>query len=98
MIETLGWMQGSWSCDIRAGVFEEQWSSGAGGSLIGSGRHLQDGATTFMEFLSIEPFEAGVAMFILLGSLAKAPRAPNIFRMTSSLEREAVFENPAIPF
>src|SRR5687767_7672203 len=93
-VSDLAWMAGSWRCEIWGGTFEERWSEPAGGTMIGAGRHIAEGKTKFMEFLSIEADKDGkLVMWILLGSPSKGPKNAVPFALASSKPGEAVFEN-----
>lgn len=97
-IERLGWMTGKWACSIWGGTFEESWSLPNGGTMIGVGRHIRGGDTVFMEFMSIEPDEDGLTMWMLLGAPSKGEKHPHAFRLTALSDDEALFENPSNPY
>src|SRR4051812_33978178 len=97
-IEDLAWMAGSWRCEIWGGEFEEHWSSPEGGTMVGMGRHLLEGRTKFMEFLSIEPSDAGLTMWTILGSPSKSPKTGMPFELASFDGTTAVFTNSKNPY
>jgi hypothetical protein len=97
-LDHLSWMAGDWSCSKWGGLFEERWTEPAGGTMMGTGRLIVEGETTFMEFLSIESKDGVVTMYILLGKPSKSFSAPVAFEMTKVSVGEAVFECPANPF
>lgn len=97
-IDGLAWMAGDWSCPKWGGVFEERWSPPASGSMVGSGRLMVDGKTTFIEFMSIEPTEGGLTMFMVLGKPSKGVGKPVPFTLTKASPGEAVFECPTNDF
>lgn len=66
--------------------------------MMGTGRLILEGETTFVEFLSIESKDGVVTMYILLGKPSKGVSEPKAFEMTSRSERQAVFECPTNPF
>lgn len=55
------------------------------------GRHIADGKTGMMEFLSLELADGKVAMFIAVGSLSKAPKPPERFDLIKLDGKTAVF-------
>ena len=94
-IDDLRWMAGNWTCEIWGGTFEETWFLPAGGTMQGMGRHLSEGTTGFMEFMSIEPDPNGLTMWMLLGAPSKGDKKPIGFRATKVSKNESVWENPA---
>lgn len=94
-IDNLRFMAGSWTCEIWGGRFDETWIVPAAGTMQGVGRHVSDGKTGFMEFLSIEPVGDGLTMFILLGAPSKGAKTPVAFPMVELSPGHAVFERPA---
>ncbi|HRI44614.1 MAG TPA: DUF6265 family protein [Fimbriimonadaceae bacterium] len=97
-IDQLAWLAGDWSCPKWGGTFEERWSPPSAGTMMGTGRLIVDGKTTFMEFLSIESVDGVLTMFILLGKPSKSVAAPVAFKMTKANAGEAVFECPTNDF
>ena len=92
-IDQLKWMAGDWTCEIWGGTFDESWSTPKGGAMQGMGRHISDGKTSFMEFMSIEQVEdKGLVMFIHTGALSKGAKKPAEFTLMSVTEKEAIFE------
>lgn len=92
-IDDLTWMVGAWKCEIWGGTFEEHWLTPKGGTMQGVGRHLDAGKTSFMEFLSIEPSDKGLCMWIMVGAPSKGDKHPVPFTLTKSGKGEAIFEN-----
>ena len=97
-VADLMWMSGDWTCEIWGGTFEEHWSVPNAGSMVGAGKHVKDGKTTFMEFLSIEQGEGGPVMWILLGSPSKGEKKGMPFELISLKDGVATFENKANEF
>ena len=97
-IEDLSWMTGSWSCEIWGGTFEEHWIAPRGGTMQATGRHISSDKTEFMEFLSIEPSDKGLTMWIIVGAPSKGDKKGVPFELTSLKDKEAVFENKAHDF
>ncbi len=62
--------------------------------MTGMGRHIADGKTKFMEFLSIETDGRGkLTMWILLGAPSKGEKKRVPFRLSRIEKGAAVFEN-----
>jgi hypothetical protein len=98
-VDQLAWMAGDWECEIEGGAFQETWLPPAGGTMQGLGRHIKNGKTVFMEFLSIEPDkDGGLTMYIMLGAPSRGDKKPRLFKMTSSSEKSATFEWPENDF
>src|SRR5687768_681975 len=92
-IESLKWMAGDWICNLGKGTFEETWLLPNGGTMQGVGRHVIEGKTVFMEFLSIEPDkEGGLTMYIMLGAPSRGDKKPRPFKLTQSGNHVATFE------
>jgi len=82
-IQDLKFMTGQWVAEYSGGTFEETWSKPSGGTMVGHGRLLQGGKTSFMEFLSIETSADGaITMYIVLGALSKGEKKPALFQLT----------------
>lgn len=95
LVEDLGWMAGSWRCEIWGGEFEETWSYQVPDGMIGMGRHLRDGVTTFTEFMSIEPDgEGGLIMWILTSRLSGKDLKVKPFRLDALGEGAVEFSRP----
>lgn len=97
-IEDLAWMQGTWQCEVWGGTFEEHWTAPRAGTMLGVGRHIEGEKTGFMEFLSIEPSDDGLTMWIMVGAPSKGDKKPVAFRLTQLKDKEALFENPQNDF
>lgn len=98
-IESLRWMAGDWICNLGKGTFEETWLPPNGGTMQGVGRHVIDGKTVFMEFLSIElDKDGGLTMYIMLGAPSRGDKKPRAFKLTQSGKDVATFEWPENDF
>jgi hypothetical protein len=97
-VDDLAWMTGTWRCEIWGGQFEETWTRPEGGTMMGTGRLIVDGKTTFMEFMSVQPGEDGLTMWITLGDPAAPERRTVPFRLTEITKLSATFENPKNEF
>lgn len=86
----LGWLAGAWQTKRADGTrVEEVWRVPDGASLIGSGRSVRDGKTTFFELLRIEARPDGVFYVAQpMGGVATE------FRRVPGPDDALVFENP----
>ncbi len=85
----LAWLSGDWTAQRSNGEFiEELWTSPRGGTMVGSGRTVRDGSTTFFEYLRIEA-RPGSIVYVA------QPRggAPTEFASVEIGASSAVFEN-----
>lgn len=94
-LDDLAFMAGTWTCEIWGGTFEESWSMPKNGSMQGTGRHMANGKTEFMEFMSIEDNGESITMYMLLGKPSQEVAKPVPFKLTSFDGKTALFENPA---
>lgn len=97
-IEDLEYLAGTWQCEIWDGIFQEHWLAPKGGTMQGIGRHLHNGKTAFMEFMSIEPHASGLTMYIIVGSPSHGHNAAVPFALTKLTSESAIFENPQHDF
>lgn len=88
-LEDLAWLSGGW----EGGGFEEHWMKPAGGTMIGMGRMVQEGATVFIEFLKIEESEGSI---YYRATVEGQPEAS--FKLAKLGKNEVVFENPEHDF
>ncbi|WP_414496322.1 DUF6265 family protein [Stenotrophomonas maltophilia] len=93
-IEQLAWLAGCWQLDGQPAGAGEQWSSLAGGTLLGSSRSVRDGRTVGFEFMQLRQHDDGR---LVLTALPSGQNATD-FTATALDEHEAVFENPANDF
>lgn len=91
-VNDLQWMVGSWSADVDGGQFHETWLEPAGATMQGCGRLIKDSKTAFMEFMSIESTNRGLAMFMVLGNPASKVSPPVPFYLKSMIGKSAVWE------
>ena len=92
-IGKLGWLSGKWHIEDHGRVIDEQWTTPAGGMMLGMSRTVKDGKTLSFEFLRIVERPDG-----LLYIAQPEGRPPTEFRLISSEGDEWVFENPEHPF
>lgn len=88
-VSDLAWLSGCWApLDGEPGS-GEQWTTPAGGTLLGMSRTIRDGKTVAYEFLQIRETEPGK-----LAYLAKPSGQPGAaFTLVRHAQNEAVFEN-----
>jgi Domain of unknown function (DUF6265) len=103
-LQDLGFITGHWRGEAAGKQIEETWSAPEQGSMTGMYREMQNGKTTFYEFITIEDGPAGPVLLIghfepgLHGWEDK--NKPAAFHLKTFLpEGEAVFESndPANP-
>lgn len=87
-IDSLKFMQGSWTAERGTGVSEETWMAPAGKSMLGVSRTIRDGRTSFTEFLMIEENEGKIKLSICQ-KLGGPAITLNVGKLT---ETEVVFE------
>jgi hypothetical protein len=97
-VDDLSWLRGNWTCPQFGGTFEEHWMPASGGSMQGCGKLVVGGKTEFMEYMSIEPQNGGVTMWMLLGAPSKGEKKGVPFQLTSLKGKKATFENPKNDF
>ncbi|MBV6457057.1 MAG: hypothetical protein HONBIEJF_00162 [Fimbriimonadaceae bacterium] len=98
-IREMAWLQGSWICEVWDGAWHEAWSGPSGNTMQGHGKHIRDGSTAFMEYMSIEPTaDGGLNLWMLLGAPSKGRKMGVPFRLVKSNEEECVWANPANEF
>src|SRR5580765_3380940 len=52
-ISNLGWLAGKWHIEDHGRVIDEQWTTAAGGMMLGMSRTVREGKTVSFEFLRI---------------------------------------------
>ena len=85
----LAWLQGCWAAQGGEAGSVEQWSSAAGGTMLGMSRTVKNGKTADFEFVQIREVEPGTLTYVARPS-GQAPAAFNLLRHS---ETEFVFEN-----
>ena len=92
-VADLGWLSGAWKMEVNGRLIEEQWTTPAGGSMLGVSRTIKNGKMVEFEFLRIEERE-GTLVYIA------QPRGvpPTEFRLVSAASNEWVFANPKHDF
>ncbi len=93
-LANLGWLTGSWASDADGVQSEEHWTHASAGTMFGVNRSMRDGKTVFFEYLRIE--SRGDGVYYVAAPLGQHP--PVEFRMVSSGDAKAVFENPQHDF
>lgn len=92
-IDQLSWLSGCWERRTTHGVVEEQWSSSAGGMLLGFSRTVRRDSLIEYEFMRIYP-----AGDTLVFEAQPARQAKAEFRAMPPFAPEVVFANPAHDF
>jgi hypothetical protein len=90
-LEQLKWLAGCWASESGEPGSGEQWSSLAGGTMLGMGRTIRNGQTVEHEFLQIRLDAQGKVVYIASPSRQKE----TIFVASNIGEGTATFENPA---
>ena len=92
-LNKLAWLAGKWHIEDHGRTIDEQWTTVAGGMMLGMSRTVKDGKTLSFEFLRIVERPDG-----LIYVAQPEGRPPTEFRLASSEGGEWVFENPEHPF
>lgn len=67
--------------------------------MQGHGKHIKDGTTAFMEYMSIEATaDGGLNLWMLLGSPSRGRKMGVPFRLSLVSDSECVWSNPANDF
>ena len=85
----LAWMEGRWGGSIDGTDMEEQWTSPAGGALIGMHKDVKGGRMTSFEFMRIDT--APKEGLVYFASPRSAPVTP--FVLLELGDKRVVFEN-----
>ena len=93
-VAELDWMTGCWAQDGRDTGSIEQWSSPAGGIMLGFSRTISDGKTVAFEYLRIVDEDDNVIVLIASPSGQETTR----FEMIEIGEHKVIFENTAHDF
>lgn len=93
-ISELSWMTGCWSAVGQEPGSIEQWSSPAGGMMLGFSRMVSDGKTVAFEYLRI--LDEGNDVIALIASPSGQETAR--FEMKEVAEYKVIFENPEHDF
>lgn len=89
-IADLRWMAGCWSQEGQESGSVEQWTTPAGGTMLGMSRIVSGGKTVAFEFLRIVEEEDGWTGLVASPSGQETAR----FGLVSLSANEVVFENP----
>jgi hypothetical protein len=93
-LSALQWLAGCWTPDDRDAGSVEQWTSPAGGTMLGMNRIVSGGRSVAFEYMRIEVNKDNMVEFIASPSGQETAR----FKMVSMNENEVVFENPEHDF
>lgn len=89
-VKQLHWLSGCWESNGAEEGSGEQWTSPAGGAMLGMARTIRDGRMFSFEYLRI--IETVDDTLILVAS--PSGQAPAEFSLLTLSESEVVFENP----
>jgi len=89
-VDKLAWLAGCWLVDGAEPGTGEQWSTAAGGTILGTSRTVKGGKTTEFEFVQIRTTEPGQLAYIVQPS-GKAPVVFNLLRQDKP--NEFIFAN-----
>ncbi|MGK5063277.1 DUF6265 family protein [Janthinobacterium sp. LB3P112] len=64
-VDKLAWLAGCWNVDGAEPGSGEQWSTAAGGTILGTSRTVKGGKTTAFEFVQIRLTEPGQLAYIV---------------------------------
>lgn len=78
-VDKLAWLTGCWLVDGAEPGTGEQWSTAAGGTMLGASRTVKGGKTSEFEFVQIRITEPGQLAYIVQPS-GKAPVVFNLLR------------------
>ena len=93
-LSAVEWLAGIWVTETGRSWTEERWAPPRGGVMLGTSLSGKGDAATGYEFMRIAADAEGRIVF--WGSPEGKPAVP--FRLVSSDESEAVFENPRHDF
>lgn len=89
-VARLAWLTGCWQVDGAEAGSGEQWSTAAGGTILGTSRTVKGGKTTSFEFAQIRLTEPGQLAYIAQPS----GEPPVVFNLLSqSGPNEYIFAN-----
>lgn len=89
-VDKLAWLAGCWNVDGAEPGSGEQWSTAAGGTLLGTSRTVKGGKTTAFEFVQIRLTEPGQLAYIVQPS-GQPPVIFNLLRQDKP--NEFIFAN-----
>lgn len=89
-VDKLAWLAGCWLADGAEPGSGEQWSTAAGGTILGTGRTVKGGKTTEFEFMQIRITEPGQLAYIVQPS-GQPPVIFNLLRQEKP--NEFIFAN-----
>jgi hypothetical protein len=93
-IAQVAWISGTWIGTAGNITVEERWTPTAGGSMLGIGRTLRNGAMASFEFLCIAERDGS----LVYTAMPNARTPPTDFMLTAITADSATFENPAHDF
>lgn len=94
-VDKLAWLAGCWQVDGAEPGSGEQWSTAAGGTILGASRTVKGGKTTTFEFVQIRLTVPGQLAYIVQSG-GEAPVEFNLLRQDKP--DEFIFANLDNPF
>lgn len=94
-VARLAWLTGCWQVDGAEAGSGEQWSTAAGGTILGASRTVKGGKTTAYEFVQIRLTVPGQLAYIVQSG-GEAPVEFNLLRQDKP--NEFIFANLDNPF
>lgn len=94
-VARLTWLAGCWQVDGAEAGSGEQWSTAAGGTILGASRTVKGGKTTAYEFVQIRLTVPGQLAYIVQSG-GEAPVEFNLLRQDKP--NEFIFANLDNPF
>jgi hypothetical protein len=92
-VDDVRFMSGSWTTQIWGGDYEETWTEPSAGTMLGVAKFRIGDTTKQIEFLQIEPRDAGLIMWIQIGPHSRQNRRVVSFKCTSVRNNKATFES-----
>jgi hypothetical protein len=93
-LEEFAWLAGQWRIEHANRLVDEHWMPPAGGLMIGMARAVESGKVVEYEFTLLREEPNGDIVYVA----SPSKQRETIFRLTSLVNGEAVFENPAHDF
>lgn len=93
-LEKLAWLSGCWKSQSAEAGSGEQWTSIAGGTMLGISRTVRQGRTVDFEFMQLRYLADRTLVFVAQPS----GQSTTVFPLLRISDTEAAFENPQHDF
>lgn len=97
-IADLAWIAGNWETHLKGSHLQENWSEPIGDCMMGAFRWIREGKVWIYELLTIREEDGTLVLRFRHFSDELVPweekNEPLTYRLVSSTDREAIFENP----